>query len=98
MINARQFFPTFVHDWDVFNGGIAQISDTVDADGVPVQAVVYLMDRGAMTPLRRTFSDPVTGAYTFAGLKLGVEFAVMAVDITRTYNIAVKDRVTAALP
>ena len=83
------------HDEAAGFTGDGQISGTVAVSGAPAQRRVVLFDHRTMRPLASTWSDPVTGAYSFSGLALNKKYLVVCDDYTRTYNAAVADWVEA---
>ena len=86
---VSQYYEDSDHDID------GQISGTVAVSGAPAQRRVVLFDHRTMRPLASTWSDPVTGAYSFSGLALNKKYLVVCDDYTRTYNAAVADWVEA---
>jgi len=75
--------------------GNAQLSGTVAISGVPASRLVVLFDHYTMRPVASTWSDPVTGAYSFTGLALNKKYLLVCDDYTQTYNAAVADWVEA---
>jgi len=76
----------------VFDG---VISGTVAVSGVPAHRRVVLFHHRSLKPVASTWSDPVTGAYTFTGLNPAGKYLVVCDDYTQTYNAAVADWVEA---
>jgi hypothetical protein len=60
---------------------------------VPAARRVLLHDRVNGLPIRETWSDAQTGAYTFERIRPGL-FYVVAFDHTGNYNAVIKDRIT----
>ncbi len=81
---------------DEYDGGALQISGTVmldDTPDVPVRRKVRLFEKQSGRLVRETFSDPVTGAYSFDRLKYQKYF-VVSHDHALEYNAVIKDEIT----
>jgi len=76
--------------------GNGQVSGSVAVSGAPAQRRVTLFDHRTLRPLAQTWSDPVSGEYTFSGLAVGRKYLVICDDYTKTYNAAVADWVEAS--
>ena len=80
------------HVVDVEDGGLGEIYGLVAREVRNVRTTlgrkVRLHDQRSARLLRESWSDPVTGAYRFTGLKVGPEYCVMAFDHERQ-NFAV---------
>jgi hypothetical protein len=77
--------------------GTFSISGTVaidDSPDVPVMRRVRLYDRYSGGLVRETWSDPVTGAYSFLQLPNDRTFFVLSHDHTDFYNATIKDNIT----
>ena len=72
---------------DVEDGGTGVLYGTVSKNAantkVPVWRRVRLHDQRSGRLIRETWSDPVTGAYTFSEIKLGPEYCAIAFDHER---------------
>ena len=78
------------------DGGLLTISGTLTVDGAPAKRKVLLMHRKSKRFLAETWSDPVTGVYTFTGLAGSPrEFIVLGLDETGL-NAEVADHLTAS--
>ena len=80
---------------DVVDGGTGTISGTVYIHGTPDiptarRVRLYDLTRGRL--VRETWSEALTGAYSFPRLRAGL-YTVVSYDHTGTYNAVVKDRV-----
>lgn len=78
-------------------GGAGQISGTVKNLGTPdfpVWRRVRLFHLRTGMLIRETWSDPVTGAYTFTRLNPLHKFTAIAYDHTGQYNAVVSDDLT----
>jgi len=82
---------------DVVNGGVFRITGTTKNTATPVPVPVsrrvrlHVQDSGRL--LRQVWSDPVTGAYAFEGLRANKYF-VLAFDHTGLYGGEVETDVT----
>ena len=82
--------------YDAVDGGTLSITSDVKISGTPdepVQRQVLLFEAISMRLVRSTWSNPVTGAYSFPNLKLQ-SYLALSRDITAYYNAAVADRLT----
>ena len=84
---------------DMEHGGDGLISGTVKVkgapDNVPVSRKVRLLRDVDALCIRETWSDPVTGAYTFAEIDRTVSYTVLSYDYTESFRAVVADRVLA---
>lgn len=83
---------------DTIYGGKGRIAGTVKIDSTPDYPAwrrVRLFVRRDGTLVAEQWSDPVTGAYSFEGITMAVEFTVIAYDHTGAYNAVVRDGVVA---
>lgn len=77
---------------DVYYGGAGSYANTVGqvlvpgGAELPVQRRVSLFDRKIQLLVRQTWSDPITGAYVFAGLRTDVAFRVEVDDYAGVFN------------
>jgi len=84
---------------DLYFGGDGTLSGTVTENGVPGKYRVRLYAQETGLLARETWSDPVTGAYSFPFLSTTIELFVVAFDHTATIqNAAIRDHVYAATP
>lgn len=80
-----------------FYAGKGTIAGTVAIDDdpdIPVRRRVRLHLKVNGVLLKETWSDPVTGAYSFTNLRVGALFYVIAFDHTGTHNAVIKDSIT----
>lgn len=84
-------------DWT--HGGVGMITGTVrkfdDPNFVPVSRRVRLYDERGRMLARETWSDPVTGAFTFSGIRTDIPWTAMAYDHTGHYRALIIDRLEA---
>ncbi|GEM_PF-965457 len=64
-------------------------------DNTPLHRRVLLMDQRSQVVFRETWSDAVTGAYTFPGVKTNTPHTVLAYDYTGTYRAVIADNILA---
>ena len=76
---------TSVTTWDSADGGNATVSGIVTLNGVPGARKVRLHTLNNGRLIRETWSDPVTGAYQFTGLK-DQPYYVWSEDYMRVYD------------
>lgn len=80
--------------WDIEDGGTYSITSTVKVKGspdMPVYRRVRLFELQTGRLVRETWSDPVTGAYSFPQIKNRKYFSVSH-DHTLFYNAAIADQ------
>jgi hypothetical protein len=76
--------------------GSGQITGTVkNAPSTPVRRKVLLMDEATQQTIRETWSDAVTGAYSFTHIAMGRNYTVISYDHTLAFRAVVADRVMA---
>ncbi len=82
---------------DMEHGGDGAITGTVKVKGtpnnVPVSRKVRLIRDVDAICIREAWSDPVTGAYTFAEIDRTVSYTVLSLDYTESFRAVVADRV-----
>jgi hypothetical protein len=82
---------------DMQYGGDGTITGTVKVKGtptnVPVARKVRLVRDVDAACIRETWSDPVSGAYTFAEIDRTVSYTVLSYDYTENFRAVVADRV-----
>lgn len=80
---------------DEYNGGRGIIYGSVKEKNTPVNVPwrrkVLLLDEASQIVIRQTWSDSVTGAYEFQGIKMGVKYTVWSYDYTGGYRAAIAD-------
>lgn len=84
-----------MYERDIVDGGTGTISGTVYIHGtpdLPTARQVRLFDQQRGRLIRETWSDPLTGAYSFRNLRPG-RYTVVAHDHSGTYNAVIKDRI-----
>ncbi len=82
---------------DTVDGGPYHVTGTVAIDStpdIPVHRKVRLFDAKNGRLVREAWSDAVTGAYAFEGVRLG-PWLVVAHDYTNSYNAVVADNILA---
>lgn len=83
---------------DLEDGGQHRIVGTVKVKGspnVPVHRRVVLINERSRRIVRETWSDPVTGAYAFEGIRGDVAYTTLAYDYTGNYRGVLADNLTA---
>lgn len=80
---------------DIYHGGSYRIASTVKAKGSPAniplhRRVQLIRERGSLV-IRETWSDPVTGAYSFDGISGDYTYTVVAWDYTHNYRAVIAD-------
>lgn len=82
---------------DMQYGGDGTITGTVKVKGtptdVPVSRKVRLVREADGICIRETWSDPVTGVYTFAEIDRNADYTALAYDYTQSFRAVVADRV-----
>lgn len=85
--------------FDAQFGGTGTITDTVTKKALPANTPLHrrvlLMDQRSQVVFRETWSDAVTGAYTFPGVKTGVPYTVLTYDYTGQYRAVIADNILA---
>lgn len=84
---------------DVNFGGWGRIYGTVAEKhtpaNVPLRRRVLLLEERSQVVVRETWSDAVTGAYEFRGVREGVPFSVIAYDHEHNYRAVIADNLLA---
>ncbi len=85
---------------DLFYGGNGRVSGSVKKKGAPDTPVstrvrLYTDRDGVM--IRETWSDPVTGAYSFGHIAMNVKYTVITYDHTHNFRAVVADNLTPEL-
>ena len=85
--------------FDAQFGGTGTITGTVKEkalpDNTPLHRRVLLMDQRSQIVFHETWSDAVTGDYTFPGVKTNTPHTVLAYDYTGTYRAVIADNILA---
>lgn len=79
---------------DAYNGGLGRIYGTVAEKGSPNKFLareVLLIDENSNMVIHKTWSDPLTGAYAFLGIKEGVRYSVLSYDYTNDFRAVIAD-------
>jgi hypothetical protein len=82
---------------DYIYGGDGVISGTVKITGTPntpTHRKVRLLRDYDSRLIRETWSDPVTGAYTFAGIDRSVAYTVLGIDYMHNFRAVIADNLT----
>lgn len=90
-LNAHSHPREYVHV-DIYNGGTGRVRGTTKSKGTsnaPAYCRVELKDEQSRVVIREQWSDPVTGAYDFRGIKMGVPYTTTAYDPTGAYRAVV---------
>ena len=72
--------------FDLYNGGVGRVRGTVKDKALPINIPVFcrvdLIDEQSRVVIREQWTNPVTGAYDFKGIKMGVPYTTLAYDPT----------------
>lgn len=83
---------------DIEHGGPGTIYGAAKTKGTPAntptKARVVLLHQRSKQPVRETWSDPVTGAYAFAGIDTSQQFIVLAEDAAGSFRPVAANRLT----
>lgn len=82
---------------DIEFGGAGTIYGTTKTKGtpnVPTKARVVLQHQRSKLPVRETWSDPVTGAFTFTGIDPNQQFLTLAEDAAGNFRPIAANRIT----
>jgi len=71
--------------------GTGTITATLEVADIKVRRRVTLLDHKTMRPVAQTWSDALTGVYTFTGLDPFRRYLVIGDDYNQIYNAAVAD-------
>ena len=66
-------------------------------DNTPLSRRVFLIPQDTLSVLDATWSDPVTGVYSFIGLRGGRKFMVVSTDHTGQHRAVISDSLEATL-
>ncbi len=96
--DAEILLPPQVRPFDMQHGGRYRIASTVKAKGAPDniplhRRVQLIRERGSLV-IRETWSDPVTGAYSFDEISGDYTYTVVAWDYTRNHRAVIADNLT----
>ncbi|MBR7793774.1 LamG domain-containing protein [Undibacterium sp. FT147W] len=83
---------------DLYFGGNGKITGTTKVKGTPDYAVhrrVRLLRDIDGRIVRETWSDPVTGAYTFNNISSAIKYTVIAYDYNHQFKAVIADNLTA---
>jgi hypothetical protein len=97
---AKQILPVCASA-DTQDGGLYKVVGTVyqknaPAD-LPVHRRVVLFDERSSRPIRETWSDPVSGAYSFTGIAGDRKYTAVAYDHSGAFRAVIADGQTAEL-
>lgn len=88
------FTSGLVLDPDTGNGTISGTVKKLNTpDNIPLQRRVRLHDKLGMRLIRETWSDPVTGAFSFTNVQAGGRYVVIAYDHPHQYRAVIDDSV-----
>lgn len=82
---------------DVWHGGFGKIEGTTKIDGTPDYAVsreVRLIVERSGLCIRSTWSDPITGEYSFENIDPAEKYTVISYDYEHNFRAVVADNVT----
>lgn len=82
---------------NAYDGGAGQVSGSVSNIGLPNQPVyrrVRLHEQRTGRLVREAWSDPVTGAYAFSGIRPDRKYYVAAFDHTGLYGGVIETDIT----
>lgn len=90
-------YPSLMMARDVEVGGAGAIYGTTKTKGtpnLPTKARVVLLHQRSKLPVRETWSDPVTGAFVFAGIDTSQQFLALAEDAAGHFRPVAANRLT----
>ena len=90
MTNAVHRRPAF---YDALNGGPATITGVVKVIATPAAGVPVVLMRQQGLQVARAVCSGADGSYTFAHVRAGTQWLVLATDPSATHNAVVADRV-----
>jgi hypothetical protein len=97
---ARSAGPTVARR-DIYFTGDGAIYGTVKEQGspanVPLRRKVLLLDETTNIIMRETWSDAVTGAYSFANIDRSRRYTVITYDYTNNYRAVIADNLVASV-
>lgn len=96
-VTTPKAIPGLARIRDVFHGGNGRVTGTVKVKGspdYPVQRRARLIRERDGVAIRETWSDPVTGVYTFDGVDRAEKYTVLAYDHTLNFRATVADNLT----
>ena len=76
------------------SGTVYGTTKTKGAPNLPTKARVVLQHQRSKLPVRETWSDPVTGAFVFAGVDTSQQFLVVAEDAEGHFRPVAANRLT----
>lgn len=86
--------------FDAYNGGVGNIIGTVKEKNTPTNTPLHrrvlLVDEASRITIRETWSDPITGAFEFRGVKQGVKYSTISYDHLHNYRAVIADNQDAA--
>ena len=86
--------------FDAYNGGVGNIVGTVKEKNTPANTPLHrrvlLVDEASRITIRETWSDPITGAFEFRGVKQGVKYSTISYDHLHNYRAVIADNQDAA--
>jgi hypothetical protein len=97
-VRSKGFLSVIGQGPSIYFGGKGRVSGTVkNTPNSPVHRRVVLLDEPTRTLIRETWSDAITGAYTFDGIAMGSTYTVVSYDHTQAFRAVVADRVVPEL-
>ena len=85
---------------DSYNGGSGIVVGTVKEKNTPANTPLHrrvlLVDEASRIAIRETWSDPITGAFEFRGVKQGVKYSTISYDHLHNYRAVIADNQDAA--
>ena len=86
--------------FDAHNGGVGNVVGTVKEKNTPTNTPLHrrvlLVDEASRITIRETWSDPITGAFEFRGVKQGVKYSTISYDHLHNYRAVIADNQDAA--
>lgn len=81
--------------FDAYNGGSGTVAGTVKEKNTPANTPlarrVLLIEEASRMTIRETWSDAVTGAFEFRGVKQGVKYSTISYDHLHNYRAVIAD-------
>lgn len=90
-------FPEGSMSNDIRWGGFYLVAGTVSEAGapnVPLHRQVFLLRERGLMPIRATWSDPLTGAYSFDNISGDYQYTVLSYDYAHDYRAVVADNIS----
>ena len=95
-VRNRAILPT-MGKRDLYFGGVGTVAGTVkNTPATPAMRRVLLLEEATRTVIAQTWSDPITGVYTFSQVRTDCKYTVISYDHTGQYRAVIADNITAS--